>query len=243
MNSIEKAWKTFLKDCITNGEWVTKDDGDQILEIIDNHTFIPNVCDSMAGGNVEVSPTMYLKLLREGVLNVDGYPMKNIELEIYAKQLDDPKHIYLEDDNSFIYTYPERLLNVCQVTRFGEVVSENQVTTMVNRLKEYSGTNRAVANLYMCAFDKDEQHIPCLNFVQALIRDNELSLHILFRSNDCWGAFPSNMFFIQYLGMKITNELKNEYPLLKFRGIQYNSTSLHIYKGDYDQAMKVVRGE
>lgn len=241
MNSIEKVWIDFLDECITNGKWVEKDDGDKILEILDNHCFIPNVCDSIIGGNVDVTMDMFLELMGEGAFNVDGYPMKNQELEMYARQLDDPKHIYLEGDESFVYTYPERLFNVHQVNRFGEIVNENQVDTIINRLKEHDGSNRAVANLYMCAFDKDEQHIPCLQLVQVLIRDNQLSLYIYFRSNDLYGAFVSNMFFLQYLGMKITNALKEDYPSLKFNGIFYNSTSLHIYKGDYEQALKVVK--
>ena len=240
MNSIEIAWKNFLQKCITEGKWRTKDDGDEILEIIDNHCFIPNILSTLFCGGENITLPMFIEMVDGGVFNIDGYPFKDIALGSYAKQLDDPKHIYLNDDESFVYTYPERLLNICQVNRFGEVVSENQVETMINRLKEYEGSNRAVSNLYMCAFDKDEQHIPCLQMIQCLIRDNELSLHIFFRSNDLYHAFPSNMLFLMYLGLKITNELKEKYPSLSFKGIYYNSSSLHIYKGDYEQAKKVI---
>ena len=69
---------------------------------------------------------------------------------------------------------------------------------------------------------------------------DELSLHVLFRSNDLYSAWPGNMIFLQYLGLKITDELKQTYPSLKFNGLYYNSTSLHIYKGDYEQAKRVV---
>ena len=244
MNSIEKTWRNFLKECINNGEWVTKDDGDEILEITDNHAFITNVVDDVVMQGQAFNLDIFLKLIGMGAFNITGYPITDLALQGYVKQLDDPTQIYLTEDEygnqPFIYTYPNRLFNVHQVTRDDKIVDCNQVETIITRLREHSGSNRAVANLYMCALDKDEQHIPCLQVVQCLIRNNELSLHIYFRSNDLYSAYPSNMLFLQYLGLKITEELKTEYPLLKFKGIYYNSTSLHIYRGDYKQAKKVI---
>lgn len=245
MNSIEKTWRTFLKECINNGEWVVKDDGDKILEILDNHCFIPNVVTSVIPGNIDISTSMFLELIEDGAFNVEDYPIKDLALQSYVMQLDDPTQIYLENNpegKSFIYTYPERLYNVKQATRDGQVVYSNQIDTIINRLRKHSGSNRAVANLYMCSLDENETHIPCLQFVGAYIRDNKLSLHILFRSNDLYSAFVSNMFFLQYLGLKITEELKNDYPSLVFDGLYYNSVSLHIYQGDFEQAQKVIRG-
>ena len=40
--------------------------------------------------------------------------------------------------------------------------------------------------------------------------------------------------------MALVEELKKHYPTLEFDGINYNSSSLHIYKGDMDAARKVV---
>ena len=240
MNSIEKVWKNFMNDCLKQGKWVIKDDGDKILEIIDNHCFIENVVSSVMGEN-ELSLELFLNLIGKGKFNINGYPIKDEALKHYVLQLDDDKQIFIGKDSRFNqpYTYPERLFNIHQATRNDNIVDENQVDTIIKRLKEHNGSNRAVANLYMCSLDKDEQHIPCLQFIQCLIRDNELSLHILFRSNDLFGAFCSNMMFLMYLGLKITNELKQTYPSLKFAGLYYNSTSLHIYQGDYEQALKV----
>lgn len=241
MNSIEKAWKTFLEECINNGEWHIKDDGDEILEVTDNHCFIPNVTDLLFCRGKGISLEVFLDMIDKGVFNIEDYPIKDTALGSYVKQLDDPKQIYLNENESFIYTYPERLFNIRQANRDKEVVFENQIDTIINRLKEHKGSNRAVANLYMCGLDKNEQHIPCLQLVQCLIRNNQLNLYIFFRSNDLYTAFPSNMLFLQYLGLKITEELKKNYPLLTFNGIYYNSSSLHIYKGDYEQAKKAIR--
>ena len=115
---------------------------------------------------------------------------------------------------------------------------------MINRLSQRfcgsSGSNRAVANIYSATRDCDMNDIPCLQIIQATIRNNELILHCFFRSNDCYGAFPSNMLFLNYLGLKLVDVLKDEYPLLKFAGIAYTSSSLHIYRGDLEQAKKII---
>lgn len=236
------VWKDFLKECLDTGDWVIKDDGDDILEILDNHCFIPNVLDSVMI-NSDVSLDKFLDLIGKGVFDIDGFPFEKEMLKGYVVQLDDPKQIYFDINSDsvdcFVYNYPERLFNIHQVTRDNEILDVNQIETIINRLKESKGSNRGVANLYMCALDRDEKDIPCLQFVQCLIRNDELSLHVLFRSNDLYSAFPSNMLFLTYLALKITKELKDNYPLLKFKGIYYNSTSLHIYKGDYEQAKKV----
>lgn len=235
MNTIEAEWKKLLNKIVTTGEWVVKDDGDEILECIDNHCFIKNMQDNFYNLNLD----LFLEMVDNGVFNITGYPIKDKALGGYVRQLNDNEQIYLEDD-SFIYTYPERIFNVKQTTRTNEVVNINQFDVIVDRLREHSGSNRAVATLYIGALDKDEQHIPCLNWLQALIRDDKLSLHIMFRSNDLYSAFPSNMLFLMYLGLKLTKALKETYPSLEFKGIYYNSTSLHIYRGDYEQAKKVL---
>lgn len=241
MNSIEREWRKFLKQILTEGQAHEKDDKDILIEHLGNHCFIENITDMLFCHGENINLELFLSMIGGGVFNINGYPIRDEALQSYVQQLDDHEQIYLDMDEGFIYTYPERLMHICQADRSGEVVYVNQVETIVNRLREHSGSNRAVANLYMCAYDRDEQHIPCLNFVQATIRDNELVLHVMFRSNDCYSAFPSNMLFLNYLGLKIVDMLKDVYPLLKFKGINYNSTSLHIYAGDLEQAKKVIK--
>ena len=122
----------------------------------------------------------------------------------------------------------------------GEIGEYNQLQTMIERLEENSGSNRAVATLYNVGLDCIEEHIPCLNWIQALIRNNELTLTIIFRSNDCYGAWPSNMLFINHIGLYLVDKLRETYPGLLFKGIYYNCSSLHIYETDMDAAKKVV---
>ena len=242
--NIEKAWKTFLKKVLNDGKKHEKDDGDKVLESMINHAFIPNVQDSLFCHGNNITTDMFLDMIKNGVFNIEGYPIKDEALAGYVKQLDDTTQIFLEEDENgnlpFVYTYPERLYNMNSVDRENNQDHYNQIDVIVNRLKNYPGSNRAVATLYQVGLDKDEQHIPCLNWIQCTIRDNKLILHVIFRSNDLWNAFPSNMLFLNYLGLKIVNELKEVYPSLEFYGISYTSSSLHIYEGDIKQAKKVI---
>lgn len=239
MNSIEKVWRKFLNDVLVDGEKHTKDDGDVLYEHMINHAFIPNVLDMLFCGGENITSEMFLDMIGKGVFNIEDYPIRDEALKGYVEQMDMDEQIYL-DDNSFVYTYPERIFNIYEVDREGECKGINQFDVVCDRLKEHYGSNRAVATLYIAGLDKDEQHIPCLQWFQCTIRDDELVLHIMFRSNDLYSAFPSNMLFLNYLGLKFVQELREVYPMLKFKGINYNSTSLHIYEGDVEQARKVV---
>ena len=233
--NIEKAWKKFLKNIIENGESHTKDDGDILVESLINHCFIDNPLKQF--GSQNINSKMFIDMIRKGVFNIKGYPIKDLALSEYVESLDDENMIYGED---FVYTYPERLCGYQTIDRFGEELIANQLEIIEYRLLEHAGSNRAVATLYNCGLDATEQHIPCLNWIQATRRNNKLILHIMFRSNDCYGAFPSNMLFISYIGIKLVEALKDKYPTLEFEGINYNSSSLHIYKGDLDAAKKVI---
>lgn len=241
MNSIEKVWKKLLNDVLRDGEKHEKDDGDKLYEKLINHEFIPNVLNMLFCGGESITSQMFLEMIGNGVFNIDGYPLKDEALMEYVMQLDDETQIFIDDyEDSFIYTYPERIFAMKTVNRENGVGLHNQFEVMCERLKNFEGSNRAVATLYNVGLDRAEQHIPCLNWLQTTIRDDELVLHIMFRSNDLYSAFPSNMMFLMYLGLKFVDELKEDYPLLKFKGINYNSTSLHIYKGDLEQAKEVI---
>ena len=231
--TLENIWKRLLKEIITKGHEHQKDDS-PIREIIGVHEFIPNQIPQTP---LYLSYREFLKGVKKGVYDIKDYPMSGEALYDYVASLDDPLMISGID---FVYTYPQRLLDYVTVDRFGEISEYNQLRTMIERLEENSGSNRAVATLYNVGLDATEEHIPCLNWIQALIRDNELTLTIIFRSNDCYGAWPANMLFINYIGLNLVDKLRGTYPGLTFKGIYYNVSSLHIYKTDMDAAKKVV---
>ena len=221
MNIFESKWRKLLEELLLSHKKHVKDET-QIREIIGVHERIDNPYkDSM----LNINHKQFAEAVKRGAFDIKDYPIKGEALFDYVTSLDDEHQIYLDDDG-FIYTYSERLQNY---------QGRNQLKDIINRLKQDIGTNRAVAVTFNPFIDNERDDIPCLQLIQALVRNDKLILSVYFRSNDLYGAFPSNMMFLTYLGMKISNELKVEFDY-----IDYHCSSLHIYETDYEQALKVI---
>ena len=221
MNIFESKWRELLEDLIINHKKHVKDET-LIREIIGVHERIDNPYkDSMLNINYK----QFAEAVKRGSFDIKDYPLKSEALYNYVTSLDQLDKIVL-DENSFIYTYSERLQNY---------QGRNQLIDIVERLKQDMGSNRAVAVTFNPFIDNERADIPCLQLIQALVRDDKLILSVYFRSNDLYGAFPSNMMFLTYLGMKIANELR-----VQFDYIDYHCSSLHVYETDYEQASKVI---
>lgn len=225
MSSISQLWKTILTDIYNKGHIHHKDDA-EIKEVLNISGWIDNPLSEIAPNSNMLSKEQYIELLKEGSFNIEGYSIKNDALAEYVLALDDKEMIKGGD---FVYTYPQRLIEYDTVTKMGDPLYYNQLEIIIERLKENKGSNRAVAVLYNPGLDRREEHIPCFNWMQALIRDNMLYLSIMFRSNDIYNAFPSNMYFISYIGLSLLEELRTVYPSLKFAGIYYQCSSAHYY--------------
>lgn len=221
MNIFESKWRKLLEELLLSHKEHVKDET-QIREIIGVYERIDNPYkDSM----LNINHKQFAEAVKRGAFDIKDYPIKGEALFDYVTSLDDEHQIYLDDDG-FIYTYSERLQNY---------QGRNQLIDIVNRLKQDNGSNRAVAITFNPFLDNERDDIPCLQLIQALVRNDKLILSVYFRSNDLYGAFPSNMMFLTYLGMKIANELD-----VKFDYIDYHCSSLHIYETDYEQALKVI---
>ena len=221
INFFEKVWKELLNEVIYNGKYTYKDDS-KIKEVIGVHKQIKN---PYSNSIINISADKFASYVKKGIFDIAEYPIKGEALFDYVTSLDDEHQIYLDDDG-FIYTYSERLQNYNDI---------NQLDVIINRLNKNINSNRAIAVTYNPMVDMNRQDIPCLQLIQALVRNNKLILSVYFRSNDLYGAFPSNMMFLTYLGMKIANELG-----VTFDYIDYHCSSLHIYETDYKQASKVI---
>ena len=221
INFFEKVWKELLNEVIYNGKYTYKDDS-KIKEVIGVHKQIKN---PYSNSIINISADKFASYVKKGIFDIAEYPIKGEALFDYVTSLDDEHQIYLDDDG-FIYTYSERLQNYNDI---------NQLDVIINRLNKNINSNRAIAVTYNPMVDMNRQDIPCLQLIQALVRNDKLILSVYFRSNDLYGAFPSNMMFLTYLGMKIANELG-----VQFDYIDYHCSSLHIYETDYQQALEVV---
>ena len=221
MNIFESKWRELLEVLLLNHKKHVKDET-PIREIIGVHERINNPYkDSM----LHINHKQFAEAVKRGAFDIKNYPIKSEALYDYVTSLDQLDKIVL-DENSFIYTYSERLQNY---------QGRNQLIDIVERLKQDMGSNRAVAVTFNPFIDNERADIPCLQLIQALVRNDKLILSVYFRSNDLYGAFPSNMMFLTYLGMKIANELG-----VQFDYIDYHCSSLHVYETDYQQALKVI---
>lgn len=241
MSPIEDAWKKILIK-IDNQGYIHRKDDSEIKEIIDVHMYIKNPMNNEIspelGINLEPSKSYeYIHSISLGNYNIEGYPMKGEALAGYIDS------ISKSDLQGFVYTYPNRLLKHFHHNDGNDGFFINQLDVCLNRLKKNLGSNRAVAVLLdpdvdsyeLDSTDKLVDDIPCWNWVQFLVRDDELNMHVQFRSNDIYNAFPANMMFLTYIGMLFTEKLNKTYPDIKFKGIYYNVTSAHYYTDVVDE--------
>ena len=228
MYSINESYKDFVKNIIKKGHWTFKD-GKEILESLGNKIRIDNPLGYSHKAKYElITSGEFLNDIEEGEFDIEGCPINGLSLSYYVKGFNG------SDVGGFEYTYPNRIK---------EYFGVNQFETMVKRLMDDLGTNRSVAVTLDPKSDCSVEDIPCLQVLQAIVRNRKLTLHCFFRSNDIYGAYYSNMYFITYIGMLLVEELNRRDPVntnIVFDGIYYYSSSAHIYKTDYNNAKKLV---
>ena len=104
--------------------------------------------------------------------------------------------------NDFSYTYHERLFE------YGiNGVLINQVYKIIQKLKEQQNTRRAVAVTWNPETDNNNQHVPCLQYIQFLYRNNRLNMICLFRSEDMLQAFGPNAYGLVRLMEHVSTEV------------------------------------
>lgn len=247
--SIERAWKSMLYELYHTGEKNHKDDS-PVVECIGNHIRIQNPVFSIFN---KMSSKNFLTWVRKGAFDIEEYPIKGEALADYVDSINQDDKIFIHefhpeflDENKdyhkpFVYTYPERIQALFCSDDCGEIDCINQFEVIIDRLKNNIGSNRAIAVLYQAGLDSQAEDIPCLQLIQALVRDNKLILSVFFRSNDIYGAFPSNMLFISNIGLMIQDELNKDFPMITFDHIDYHVSSMHYYETDAYSVEQIVK--
>lgn len=228
MLSINQCYLDFVNKILNEGKETYKDSNHHLKESLGNFYVIDDPLNLKYKAKYQNMTTdEMLELIKSGKYDMEGNPIKADALYEYVKSFND------SSDQGFVYSYPNRIL-----AHFGV----DQFEVMKERLLNALGSNRAVAITYDPELDCDREDIPCLQFLQAFVRDGELTIHCMFRSNDIFGAFYSNMFFITYIGIKLREELNKELinEQIGFGGIHYHSTSGHIYSNDMRAARSMV---
>jgi len=146
------------------------------------------------------------------------YPLGKKAVEQYTNNL-----LY-GSENVFSYGYHERLF---KYPLEGDKI--NQIDFIVDKLKEQPNSRRCVAITWQPNIDievskKERGSVPCLQFVQFVIRNNKLYQTVLFRSNDLMVAYHANAIGLISLGEMVAEKVGVDYG-----SYVHHAVSMHIY--------------
>ncbi|MFY9799654.1 MAG: thymidylate synthase, partial [Methanoregula sp.] len=110
-------------------------------------------------------------------------------VEQYARDLLHGSHATFEYDyHGRLFDWGERLVSD------GQPVHIDQIAYIVDKLKASPETRRAIAITWNPVIDQKLNDCPCLQLVQCVLRENKLSMRVIFRSNDMLTAAGANMY-------------------------------------------------
>jgi thymidylate synthase len=115
-------------------------------------------------------------------------------------------------DKGFVYDYGSRL------------AQHNQISETTKHLKDYPTTRRAILSTRKLPDDLINQHTPCLQLIDFLIRDNQLNMTAIFRSHDIKQAYVSNIYGLAKFQMKVAMDLR-----IQPGNLTIHSVAAHIY--------------
>ncbi|HEX7592560.1 MAG TPA: thymidylate synthase, partial [Anaerolineae bacterium] len=150
-------------------------------------------------------------------------PLTHDQLEAYYPQL-----LTSRRPENIAYTYGERLF---------DFNGRDQVAGMVDALRATRYSRRAVAGLWDPARDARSVDPPCLNLIQARLRDGKLYLTAYFRSHDIFRAWLTNAFGLRKLQAEIAQRVGD----CMIGDLVIVSQSAHIYADSWDAARAITR--
>ncbi len=152
----------------------------------------------------------------------DGFYWGQEELDIYSQQFLNPKN-----DKGFIYTYGNRLREAHNI---------DQIDAAVDRLNECRNSRRATCTTWMPNTDCVSNEVPCLIMCDFKIRNGVLNSTIIYRSQDAYGGFFSNLCGLATLAAYVAHGTDSSVG-----DITLHAISSHIYDTDLEAAGIVVR--
>ncbi len=138
-----------------------------------------------------------------------------------------PQVMSSEPLESLSYTYGMRLRDFNGI---------NQVTAIIEKLKNKPWTRQAVAVLWDVEKDVNSEHPPCLNIISALVKDDQLVMTAFFRSNDMFRAWPENALALRCMQQEIADAVG-----IKMGPLTTISASAHIYEENIPAAREVLK--
>lgn len=137
------------------------------------------------------------------------------ELEQYRQEILDGILDFEIEKGKWAYTYHSRMAE--------------QLPFIIEELKRNPYSRRAVIDIRDWKYDSQTDSPACLQHIQFFIRDGELDMSVLFRSNDAVKATFMNAFALICLQEKIAGELGVEVGTYTHR-----VNNFHAYMNDWD---------
>ncbi|WP_201618009.1 thymidylate synthase [Psychrobacter urativorans] len=147
-------------------------------------------------------------------------PLQTI-IDNYGKYSEDNIHLY--------GAYGYRIFN-----KFGV----NQVEKVIKELLDSPESRRAVISIYAAGDlnNLTSLDIPCNISLLFKIRDNQLDMTVLNRSNDVYKGVPYNLFVFRLIQFYISRELDIQVGLHN-----HFTDSLHLYKEDFPKVANLLK--
>jgi len=86
---------------------------------------------------------------------------------------------------------------------------------------------------------KNKQDLPCTQYLQFFIRNNELHLGVNMRSNDVIFGLCNDVYTFALFQQLMLNDLREIYPDLELGSYYHYAGSLHLYEAHYDMRDKI----
>lgn len=115
----------------------------------------------------------------------------------------------------------------------------DQFDISYRKLKSFKQDRGALVTLWSTGRDNltsNPLKVPCLTFLQFMIRDEKLHLNAYFRSNDMFKAWPRNAFALRSLQKKMSDKLQIPIGVLTTF-----STLAQVYEEDWVDALKLIK--
>jgi len=152
-------------------------------------------------------------------------PVSSAEGKEYAELFMSP-----QEQPGVAYSYGQRLRAYWGV---------DQITVMAEDLKRFRFSRRSVASVWDPRLDSGSEDPPCIDLVQALVRDGKLHLTAYIRSNDIYRAWPQNAIALRHLQTVLAEEVQQT----GVGDLITLSQSAHVYEDCWERVLELLDGE
>ena len=201
-HSVAASHETLISHIMKHGTNILTESGEMTKEVTDVRMKITSPLNS-----ARISPKCFM--------GIKGFTE-------YAKNL-----IYgYKDSVVFEYDYHERLRKwgSKKISLYDTDVSIDQIKYIINKLQSQKNSRRALAVTWIPCYDEEKDDVPCLQFIQCLVRNGKLDMYVVFRSEDILSAYGQNIYGLTEMQKYIADAI--EVPVGDYH---HYIISAHIY--------------